>query len=578
MSKRIRRIYWTAFLLVAAGLAPTASAQSATVTGTVVDFSGSPLAGVSVSVDGTTVLSGPGGGFSAIVGTGVADIEFAPPVTYVAPLILRDVLISSSLNLGQVMLPQGFTLSGTVLNPAGLPVVGADTNVYDMATGVKLFTPMDNTDLSGVFSVVVPAGNYRLRVSPPPVLSLVAREIENVGVNGAVSVGTVSLVAGVQLTGTVVNAVTLAPLDNVDLDVDDVFTGARIVTPGDDTDATGAFSVVVPAGLFHISFEPSAGALAVARELYNVSTFGGAPVSLGTIALQPGVLLSGSVIDAAGQPASNVDIDVDTSLGGVRILTPRDNTDAAGGFSVVVPVGTYDITYEPPFSASLVGARQLSVSVSGATTLPIQQLQAGVVLSGTVIGAFGAPEFGCDVDVMDPNTGEELVSPGDDSDAAGAYQVLVPGGTWDLRFQTRKASPSMDQTVTGVVVTGATIQNVNLPLVPAGLAILTVGIPTVSPGGFLPMDLFMLNPGFASLSVQGSLVMIDPAGVETTIVAPITLALPSQQLFVIPGFPITVPSGISPSLLGLPFRFEARFEDPTTGARIDTDHITAVVQ
>jgi len=92
------------------------------------------------------------------------------------------------------------------------------------------------------------------------------------------------------------------------------------------------------------------------------------------------------------------------------------------------------------------------------------------------------------------------------------------------------------------------------------------------------MDLFMLNPGFAPLTVEGSLVMIDPAGVETTIVAPISLVLPPQQLFAIPGFPIAVPATINSSLLGLPFRFEARFEDPVTGARFDTDHVTAVVQ
>ena len=41
-----------------------------------------------------------------------------------------------------------------------------------------------------------------------------------------------------------------------DVDVDDSSTGERIPTSGDDSDGSGAFSVVVPTGTFDLSLEP----------------------------------------------------------------------------------------------------------------------------------------------------------------------------------------------------------------------------------------------------------------------------------------------------------------------------------
>lgn len=548
------------------------------VSGVVRDAGGVPLAGVSIDFSGgalpAPIVTSSTGAFSISVPAGTYDIEFIPPAGY-APRRLNAVVVSGPVNLGTVTIQQGFQLTGTVTATTGLPVAGTDLNVYDVNTGAKLFTPGDNTNLAGAFDVTVPAGTWRVRFSPPGAALLVAREIQPVSVTGPTSMGTVVLQPGVQLSGVVVNAVTLAPLVDVDIDVDVATTGQRIVTPDDDTNAFGAFSVVVPTGLFRVSYDPPPGMAVVARVRHGISVTG--PTALGTVGLQPGHFLSGVVTDSAGAPVVGADIDVDTS-GGSRLPTPRDKTDANGMFTVVVPSGSYDVTVEPDFAAGLVGSRIAGFSVTGSTSIPTQILQAGVVLSGTVTSPFGTGEPDCAIDVMDPMTGDDLVTPGFDTNAAGFFQIIVPNGTWDVRYRTRRASAAMDTIDAGVVVGGATVLNRMLPLLPAGFFIDTPSVPVVAPGGFLTLDTAMLNTGSTGLTVTASLVLIDPSGVETPIIAPFPFFLPPQQVIWIPNANVQIPFSVSPSALGLTYRLEGRFDDVVTGMRIDEDHFDVVVQ
>ena len=85
------------------------------------------------------------------------------------------------------------------------------------------------------------------------------------------------------------------PVQNADFDVVDVVTDLELFTPGDNTDASGFFDFVVPAGLFNFEVCPPAGALLVGAELENVTITGGS-VRAG----QPGSGGSGGTAGAPG--------------------------------------------------------------------------------------------------------------------------------------------------------------------------------------------------------------------------------------------------------------------------------------
>jgi hypothetical protein len=234
-------------LLVPAATALTAcmvllgSPRAQTVTGQVVNSQAQGVPGVDVDFDGggPTATTGPGGFFSVVVAAETYDIDFLPPTTTLAPIQLLDVVIAGNTNLGTITLPHGFA--------------------FEQSTGQRLFTPNDGVNVLGTFQVVVPAGTYRVRAKPPQGVLLVAQELEDVVVSGATSVGTITLPWGFLVTGRAVDAPSSAPLANVDLDVDDAVTSKRLVTPNDNTNGSGQFTLILPTGLFHLSFDPPVG-------------------------------------------------------------------------------------------------------------------------------------------------------------------------------------------------------------------------------------------------------------------------------------------------------------------------------
>jgi hypothetical protein len=315
------------------------------------------------------------------------------------------------------------------------------------------------------------------------------------------------------------------------------------------------------------------------------------------------------VLGPAAVPVASADIDVDTSPGNVRIYTPHDSTNSSGQFTVVVPTDSYRVTVEPPFAQGLVGHQTAMVTVNTNTTIPTVNLQAGVVLSGTITAWNGAPERRADIDVIDPSTGEEVITPGDDTGPDGQYAVLVPTGNWQVRVQTRKASLSRVATLPGINVTGATTLNHRLSVVPVRCFLGTVGIPTVPQG----------EPVFAVLAFQNitasmrrslvSLVLIDPTGGEALLREPFPVfmrpgsfglalgpfgtasarqvrplgspggagpsdAVPELRPFHMPVF---LPP-VNPAFLGQPFRLKLRFDNPETGAEQDRDSFTFIRQ
>jgi len=69
---------------------------------------------------------------------------------------------------------------------------------------------------------------------------------------------------------------------------------------------------------------------------------------LGNVLFDPGVVLSGSVQGSGAGGLPNVDVDVRVTGTGHSILLCGDNTNAAGAYAVVIPTGTFDVTFTPP--------------------------------------------------------------------------------------------------------------------------------------------------------------------------------------------------------------------------------------
>jgi hypothetical protein len=554
-----------------------AGAGRAQVTGRVVNPLGQGVAGVDVTFDGNfTATTGASGDFSIAVPAGTYDIEFLPPSSSLAPLLRENVSLSTTTNLGTTALQWGFELRGAVRNLQRVPQFNVDMNVYDQATGDTLFTPDDNTDVFGEFMVVVPAGTYIVEARPAAGVLLVARQEAGVVVSGNTRLPDLLLHPGVALTGRVVDAATQVPLAGIDLDVDDAVTGARIVTVRDNTDGNGNFSLVVPVGLLHVAFDPAPGVLQVGRQRFNVPVAGA--TNLGTIALARGLLLSGTVLGPGAVPLAGVDIDVDSAVGECRVYTPNDKTDASGRFSVVVPAGTYRVAADPAFAAGVVGARSAAIAVSGSTTVPTFNLVAGVLVSGTVRAFNGAPEAGVDLDVLDPGSGDELITPGDTTDAAGRYSMRVPTGTWNVRLVTRRRSLSREQTLAGIVVSGPRTLDHQLSLVPMATFLAALGVPTVPQGGTVAASLGFRNPTGAMQHSRVSLVLLDCAGGATNVVPPLTVSvLPSSFWMLGTDVPIRLPA-VNGSLLGKPFVLELRFDDPVTGQPQDRDRFELVIE
>ncbi|NOT33666.1 MAG: hypothetical protein HOP12_05780 [Candidatus Eisenbacteria bacterium] len=140
------------------------------------DELGSPLGGGRVTFDqaDTRVRQpalfreiGLDGFYRSAVEPGTYRVTFEPPLgsrlvaTRSGPLTL-----SSDLAL-DVSLTSGFEVTGTLTGPFGEPVVDGDLDVVEETSGSSVVTPDDNTDERGSFRLVLPAGRFRLTVSPP---------------------------------------------------------------------------------------------------------------------------------------------------------------------------------------------------------------------------------------------------------------------------------------------------------------------------------------------------------------------------------------------------------------------------
>src|SRR5262249_22330848 len=154
---------------------------------------------------------------------------------------IRNFDLTTSKNLGQVVLATGVAVSGEVTDSSASALDSVYLHFFPPGSTDRIYTNHDRTDLSGHYSVVIPPGTYDLHYGPPSGPPYVALAVPSVTIAGDVTLPTVALQAGFGVSGTVLDSVGAGnPVVNVNINVLDAVTGASVTLAHDRSDSTGA--------------------------------------------------------------------------------------------------------------------------------------------------------------------------------------------------------------------------------------------------------------------------------------------------------------------------------------------------
>ena len=348
-------------LLLLVLILPASSSAQVTVEGRVTDGSGVPVADADLdffeSGSGAKVdPSAPGfesqsdktdifGEYEMVVIPEVYDIRYEPPANRpdLAPIFVREIILGTD-RVQDVTLPEGSRLGGTLRDPDGAPVAGADLDVRDPDTGTKIATVRDDTDADGRFDTTVIRGEWDVVFRPPVGSGAGPLRLERVDLNSDLETD-VTLPRGFTLTG-VVQRGDGSRVRGADLDFENVETARRVPTSDDATDTDGSFRINVPEGALHVFITPPPGQGLAPSAIWDVGM--DADLDLGTLTLTSGVLVEGVVTDPSGMPIAGADLDLWVAGTCRRFPAAGADTDAVGRYSLRVQPGSYDVVVNPP--------------------------------------------------------------------------------------------------------------------------------------------------------------------------------------------------------------------------------------
>ncbi|MCI0330421.1 MAG: hypothetical protein L0196_05645 [candidate division Zixibacteria bacterium] len=216
----------------------------------------------------------------------------------------------------------------------------------------------------------------------------------------------------------------------VNLDFEDTATGTEVpesLITGDKTITGGFYQVILPDGIYFVSFKPPVGARLVGKRFFvDLSTHR----LMDTVFLPIGFFVSGTVTDSVGAPILGVDLDFTQLPNKERIFTPRDNTDSVGFYRVVVPPGIFRVRFDSPPGSRFRGLQKDTVPVSKDTVMDAL-LVTGLVLSGRAVDSLdtGVPSLSVD---LEDTAGKEIFLSNNRSDSLGNFRVITPPGTFSL--------------------------------------------------------------------------------------------------------------------------------------------------
>ena len=389
------------------------------------------------------------------------DIHFIPPfaTTTLAAADSQEVQISANTNLGTIRLASTRLVSGTVKTPTNAALANVDLKFINMTDGQRRFLTKTVTDASGNWSVRVPAGTWQIDFRPAVGSPYADGFRTNLVVGSTVDVtGLVDNVkTGFTVSGTLRGKTKVVPA-NADISLFNECTGLTVPTAHDNSDALGAFSVVVPAGTYTLSISPPN---CLAMEAYRQSGLVvSAATALGQITLQNAVPVTGRVLGPNGLPLARAKLkfyDV-TGATAVRVGVGTDRTDTLGRFTCYVIPSTYDINVDPPVgvNAQQYHVNNLIVGAAGAVTGDLPMVT-GTMLSANVTGNGGHGVAYVNMNVIERTTRVSQRLSHDYSDSLGNIVVYINPGTYDIHYDPPVCSGLAPWQQDSVVITAATV-------------------------------------------------------------------------------------------------------------------------
>ncbi|UCC80172.1 MAG: T9SS type A sorting domain-containing protein [Candidatus Zixiibacteriota bacterium] len=323
-------------------------------------------------------------------------------------------------------------VSGFVTDPNGNPVADADLDFDDAITGQRIYTPGDNTDPNGFYTVCVLPGIYHISYAPYPNSNLLGHQIFDVDLSDGSPIEiNVVLNFGEIISGTVKDRFD-NPIGGVDLDADRLSTGQRIYTPDDNSDSlTGEFWIVVPPDFYRLRFEPPRGSRWKGLQLDTLDVHADTAFD---VILEEGSLLYGTVTDTTGQGIDSISIDLRDQITGRKIYVANGKTDSTGFYTVAVDTGLFVLRFEPPRGSRYVGVAIDSFAIAGDTPYD-QTLQSGFIFTAVVTDSLENPVPGADIDFILERTDEKIFTPYDETDSLGMASFAVLPDTYAVRAQ-----------------------------------------------------------------------------------------------------------------------------------------------
>lgn len=308
----------------------------------------------------TTVIEGPG----------VYTFVFYPPAPPLTTHLVGEranVVVVTTTNLGIVTLGAGVLLSGRTLRTGSIPVSNVTLTVIDGPSGTPITQVQTKTNAFGNFNLAVPAHAIELQLNANTSAFVLGSRAFQRSPTGNTAMGDLLLPPGAMVTAHVQRANGTA-VGGADFDFRRLGSARDAFVPGDNTNSLGNLSVVVPVGIYDVEICPKISDALPARAVLGIAIT--TTTNLGTIVVPNGVHLSGTVLDAHGFLAGQVDVNAYLSATGVAVPLCHDNTSASGAYSVYLPAGTYDIRFRPAGSGAPIGCDwHYDVVVNTATTL-----------------------------------------------------------------------------------------------------------------------------------------------------------------------------------------------------------------
>jgi hypothetical protein len=317
----------------------------------------------------------------------------------------------------------------------------------------------------------------------------------------------------------------------VNIDVENLGSGGDPVLSGDLTNASGFFSVQIPGGLYDVTFLPPAPPTAVllGQTLPAIAVVG--TVNLGDVTLTPGFVLTARAVDPLGQPVAGIDVDLFDLGAAASLPLSGDQTDVLGQVTVVVPQGPFEIEFNAKgVSGPPLVSKSLELDLTGPANLGNLVFPYGFWAKGKVLGPGGAAVVGADVDVKDAS-GAEVVTPGDNTDSVGQFEVVVPAGVLDFRL-----CPPTDLPLAGVELAGVAVAaDVDLgdTFLPSGISLTgTVTTFQGQPASGADVDLIHVASGLSiflcsdGVQADGSYGLKAPAGLYHVVFEPADFQVP----------------------------------------------------